>query len=76
MSKKYLASVEKNILKMFEDAPESLDDAELNKLAELTEEISFVDKFEAPEGKTYTLFQENQLYSVDESNLSAFFILM
>ncbi|KAG0368508.1 nuclear condensing complex subunit [Gamsiella multidivaricata] len=49
MSKKYLLSVEKNILKMFEDAPQSLDDAELNKLVELTEEISFVDKFELPE---------------------------
>ncbi|KAF9348848.1 hypothetical protein BGX34_002209 [Mortierella sp. NVP85] len=49
MSKKYLLLVEKSILKMFEDAPEALDDAELNKLAELTEEISFVDKFELPE---------------------------
>ncbi|KAF8940555.1 nuclear condensing complex subunit [Dissophora ornata] len=49
MSKKYLLSVEKNILKMFEEAPEALDDAELNKLVELTEEISFVDNFEPPE---------------------------
>lgn len=49
MSKKYLLLVEKNILKMFEDAPESLDDAEMKKLAELTEEISFVNEFEAPE---------------------------
>ncbi|KAI1316429.1 hypothetical protein EDD11_009992 [Mortierella claussenii] len=49
MSKKYLLLVEKNILKMFEDAPESLNDDELSKLAELTEEISFVDKFEAPD---------------------------
>ncbi|KAF8957558.1 hypothetical protein BGZ46_002160, partial [Entomortierella lignicola] len=49
LSKKYLLSVEKNILKMFEDAPEALDDAELNKLAELTEEISFLDKYEVPE---------------------------
>ncbi|KAF9937108.1 hypothetical protein BGZ65_001803 [Modicella reniformis] len=49
MSKKYLLSVEKNILKMFEDAPEALDDAELIKLAELTEEISFIDKFKLPE---------------------------
>ncbi|KAF9188617.1 hypothetical protein BGZ51_000480 [Haplosporangium sp. Z 767] len=45
LSKKYLLSVEKSILKMFEDAPQSLDDAELNKLAELTEEISFVDSY-------------------------------
>ncbi|KAF9570700.1 hypothetical protein EC968_001484 [Mortierella alpina] len=49
MSKKYLLLVEKSILKMFEDAPESLDDAEMKKLAELTEEISFVNDFEAPE---------------------------
>ncbi|KAF9103383.1 hypothetical protein BGX29_003425 [Mortierella sp. GBA35] len=47
-SKKYLLTVEKNILKMFGDAPEGLDDDELTKLAELTEEISFVDGFVAP----------------------------
>ena len=35
---------------MFEDAPESLDDVELNKLAELTEEISFVDSYVPQEG--------------------------
>ncbi|KAG0233361.1 nuclear condensing complex subunit [Mortierella sp. GBAus27b] len=49
MSKKYLILVEKSILKMFEDAPQALDDAELNKLVELTEEISFLDKFELPD---------------------------
>ncbi|KAF9586163.1 hypothetical protein BGW38_009060 [Lunasporangiospora selenospora] len=54
MSKKYLLTVEKNILKMFEDAPESLDDAELAKLVELTEEISFVDEFVAPEDPVET----------------------
>ncbi|KAF9910006.1 hypothetical protein EC991_007625 [Linnemannia zychae] len=48
LSKKNLLTVEKNILKMFEEAPEALDDDELTKLAELTEEISFVDKFVAP----------------------------
>ncbi|KAG0380475.1 hypothetical protein BGX24_007959 [Mortierella sp. AD032] len=48
LSKKNLMTVEKNILKMFEEAPEALDDDELTKLAELTEEISFVDKFVAP----------------------------
>lgn len=48
MSKKNLMTVEKNILKMFDEAPESLGDDELAKLAELTEEISFVDKFVAP----------------------------
>ncbi|KAF9126426.1 hypothetical protein BGW39_006620 [Mortierella sp. 14UC] len=48
LSKKNLLTVEKNILKMFEEAPEALDDEELTKLAELTEEISFVDKFVAP----------------------------
>ncbi|KAF9914395.1 hypothetical protein BX616_008397 [Lobosporangium transversale] len=49
LSKKYLVSVEKSILKMFEDAPESLNDEELNKLVELTEEISFVDKYVPPD---------------------------
>ncbi|KAF9431507.1 hypothetical protein BGZ76_000225 [Entomortierella beljakovae] len=49
LSKKYLLSVEKNILKMFEDAPEALDDAELVKLTELTDEISFLDTYEPPE---------------------------
>lgn len=48
MSKKNLMTVEKNILKMFDEAPEALGDDELAKLAELTEEISFVDKFVAP----------------------------
>jgi hypothetical protein len=48
LSKKNLVTVEKNILKMFEEAPKALDDEELTKLAELTEEISFVDKFVAP----------------------------
>ncbi|KAG0004974.1 hypothetical protein BGZ80_010262 [Entomortierella chlamydospora] len=55
LSKKYLLSVEKNILKMFEDAPEALDDAELNKLTELTEEISFLDKYEPPEEPAETV---------------------
>ncbi|KAG0297693.1 hypothetical protein BGZ98_000478 [Dissophora globulifera] len=54
MSKKYLLSVEKNILKMFEDAPDALDDAELNKLVELTEEISFVVNYEPPEDPVET----------------------
>ncbi|GJJ68327.1 condensin complex subunit 3 [Entomortierella parvispora] len=48
-AKKYIQSIEKNILKMFDDAPEALDDDELNKLAELTEEVSFLDGFEPPE---------------------------
>lgn len=50
-SKKYIQSVEKNFLKMFDDAPEALDDDELNKLAELTDEVTFLDEFESPEGK-------------------------
>ncbi|KAF8929155.1 hypothetical protein BGZ47_001240 [Haplosporangium gracile] len=51
LSKKNLMTVEKNILKMFGEAPEALGDDELAKLAELTEEISFVDKFVAPTAK-------------------------
>ncbi|KAF9152294.1 hypothetical protein BG015_005503 [Linnemannia schmuckeri] len=51
LSKKNLMTVEKNILKMFGEAPEALGDEELAKLAELTEEISFVDKFVAPTEK-------------------------
>jgi len=38
---------------MFDDAPEALDDDELNKLAELTEEVSFLDGFEPPEGNAW-----------------------
>ncbi|KAK5821328.1 nuclear condensing complex subunit [Linnemannia elongata] len=47
-SKKNLLTVEKNILKMFSEAPEALGDDELAKLAELTDELSFVNKFTDP----------------------------
>ncbi|KAF9199644.1 hypothetical protein BGZ59_003844, partial [Podila verticillata] len=47
--KKHLQSVEKNILKFFEDAPEALDEAELAKLNELMDEISFVEQFDLPD---------------------------
>lgn len=43
--------MEKNILKFFEDAPEALDEAELAKLNELMDEISFVEQFDMPDGK-------------------------
>ena len=36
---------------MFDDAPEALDDDELKKLEELTEEVTFLDEVEPPEGK-------------------------
>lgn len=42
--------MEKNILKFFEDAPEALDEAELAKLNELMDEISFVEQFDFPDG--------------------------
>ncbi|KAF9404709.1 hypothetical protein BGZ94_003994, partial [Podila epigama] len=47
--KNYLRSFEKSILKFFEDAPESLDDAELNKMIELTDELNFLEEYVAPE---------------------------
>ncbi|KAF9375748.1 hypothetical protein CPB97_011257 [Podila verticillata] len=47
--KKHLQSVEKSILKFFEDAPEALDEAELAKLNELMDEISFVEQFDLPD---------------------------
>ncbi|KAG0045609.1 hypothetical protein BGZ83_009210 [Gryganskiella cystojenkinii] len=48
-AKKYIQSVEKNILKMFDDAPEALDDDELKKLEALTEEVTFLDEIKDPE---------------------------
>lgn len=49
---------------MFDDAPEALDDDELNKLVELTEEVSFLDDFVPLEGnvrmrKYYHLFVDS-----------------
>ncbi|KAG0227520.1 hypothetical protein BGW42_002912 [Actinomortierella wolfii] len=46
VSRKYIQSIEKSILKLFEDAPESLDDAELAKLEELTAMRDFIDSIE------------------------------
>ncbi|KAF9168468.1 hypothetical protein DFQ26_007599 [Actinomortierella ambigua] len=45
-SRKYILSIEKSILKLFEDAPETLDDSELAKLEELTATREFVDAIE------------------------------
>ncbi|KAG0021693.1 hypothetical protein BGZ81_008818 [Podila clonocystis] len=43
--KKHLQSVEKNILKFFDDAPEALDEVELTKVNELADEFTFLAQF-------------------------------
>ncbi|KAG0216386.1 hypothetical protein BGX28_002856 [Mortierella sp. GBA30] len=58
MGKKYMNLVERHILKMFEDAPESLDDVEMKKLEELTEEVRFLDEFVTPRLEPVERFKE------------------